>query len=169
MWNAIHGDGQGRGKDERARPQPRGRTESGQGAREGAKGGRADAGVEPATRRQAEPTELVTKSTKPLYGTGKQENARAAKPPRANGVQTRRQKTPEKAPGLTQRGTDPAKGQQTPETRTGFTNRPEPKRERRRAGPRRGTTTTGPQQRWGTTPHTGAAQPRGAGPLDPAG
>ena len=32
-----------------------------------------------------------------------------------------------------------------------------------------GSPTTEPQQRWGTTPRTGAAQPRGAGPRGPAG
>ena len=71
-------------------PIPEGERRADKSRREAQRGGRAEAGVEPATRRHTEPTWLVTKSTMPLYGRGR----------RSKGSQTakgerRANKTPE--------------------------------------------------------------------------
>ena len=124
------------GRTKERDPDPEGERRTEKSARGSATGGRAEAGVEPATRRHTETTWLVTKSTRPLYGRRKQEDARAAKPQSASGEQTRRPKTREEGPSRTPRGTDPAEGHRTPETpHRGSTAEPSPRGHRNEPSP----------------------------------
>ena len=64
-------------------PIPEGERRADRSRREAQRGGRAEAGVEPATRRHTKLARLVTKSTMPLYGKGRRrKNSPATK---ANG------------------------------------------------------------------------------------
>ena len=64
----------------------------------------------------------------PCHSTEEEEDARAAKPPRASGEQTKRPTTREEGPSRTPQETDPAEGHRTPETpRRGSTAEPSPR------------------------------------------